>query len=1526
MACAVEIQGRVNPEQLAEALRQVVAEAPGLHTRIRPAETGPGRLAVSTDDWRPVLVDVSPEPDPEAATQAWIARRQRQPFDPAKGPLVDVALIRLSGRRWTVYLGYHHLVLDPAGADLVVRRCARVYAALAAGEPVSGSPFGAENDPVELPGTPAVDWLADPPRAVALADGADVPGAEGTGRSALDRPPADAGSPGLLTAVLAAYVARMRDVDDVLVGVALGGRNTPFDKLVPATMERTAPVPLRLSGTVTWAETIAEATTRIQELRLHRDTRWAEVWRAATGRDGGMYTVPAVKLRQVGGPLLLGDCHALVRHLRTAATDDIALCGQIGTDGSLEFGVEASPWRVSGTVLDDHRDRLAALLADALAHPDRPVLDAPLLTARDRDRTRRWQGRTVEVPEVTVPELFARQVAADPDAIAVEQGDVELTYGELDARAARLAGALGERGVAPGARLGVLQRRSIDLVVTLLAIARAGAVAVPLDRRSPVARLRAMLSGVGATLLLVDESTAGHEVTGDQDVLVVTGDRPERPATVATGAHDPGAPLYVMHTSGSTGRPKGVVATHRNVVAFALDSAWRAPAHRAVLFHSSHAFDAATYEMWMPLLTGGRVVVAEADLDAVSLRGLAGGGRITAMFLTTGLFNALAEGDPGCFAGLREVWTGGNVTSPQAVARVARACPDLVLHNVYGPTEATTFATFHRVAHARPDAALPIGAPMDNTLVHVLDRRLRPLPPGATGTLHVGGAGVAAGYDGQPELTRERFLPDPSGGPGSVMYDTGDLARWDENGELTFHGRADDQVKIHGFRIEPGEIEAVLATHPSVSQAVVLAQVFADAGGRIEGFVVPADPGGPPEERSLREYLAQRLADYMVPERITVISEVPLTPNGKIDHARLASRALPLPATAPSDTERVLAQLWADLLDVTDVPRDGSFWKLGGHSLLGVKLIQRIRRRFDVELRLRDLFGNPRLADLAGVVDAALGARERPAERERVELAASSFQQRIWLAQQLSTEPALYHVPLVWRLNGRLDPGRLAAAAALVVARHEVLHTTFVSRDGALRQVIGAPWAPEVRHEHAEDDATLAGLLRDEAERPFDLTAGPLLRLGIVGTPSGDVLTLTVHHIVFDVTSAGILLAELDHHYRDGHADLPPATGYRALLQAQPVVDDTALRRRVETLRGAPHRLAVPPPEVARPHRVVPFALPDHLVPRLRAVQEENGMSWFMVASAALAGVLHRWTGDTDVTFGFPTDLRADDLAGVVGPCLNMVVVRSRCDQATTVADLLAATRDGVLEAIDDRHVPFESVVDALNPPREAGAVPYLDVAVGPEVRAATPPVLGGHPLTPMATAPASTVGKFTVILSLTSDGDRLTGLVSYRGDRVAAPVGDRLPDLLVTMLEVLLTDRDRRVATVELDLPAPGGPARRAPETVASAPNDTGDLETRVAAIWSSVLAVERVGSLDNFFDLGGNSLKLVALHARLCNEFDLELPLQRLFENATVRGMAGFLADGRDREPVSVGARTEAGDRGAARRAHLRRAARGR
>jgi amino acid adenylation domain-containing protein len=595
---------------------------------------------------------------------------------------------------------------------------------------------------------------------------------------------------------------------------------------------------------------------------------------------------------------------------------------------------------------------------------------------QDLHRLRReWADSATPLPEMTLPGMFARQAAKTPDAIAVEAGEESVSYAELSARSDRLAHRLGEHGTVPGDNVAVLMRRSVNLVAAFLAVAKTGAAFVPLDPGEPRRRLRAVFSGSGCAVLMTDPAARRDDIT--EGIAVVDGTDDERAATpFADRTPSPEALLYIMHTSGSTGEPKGVAVTHRNVLALALDRVWRSGAHERVLFHSPHAFDASTYELWVPLLSGGRVVVASGDVDAVLLRKLSSTGRITALWLTAGLFGALAGADPQCLAGLREVWTGGDVVSRRAVERVAANCPGITVYNGYGPTETTTFATRYRIFPGPvtgPD--VPIGTPMDNTRIYLLDERFRLLPPGTTGQVFIAGDGVARGYVNRPGLTAQRFLPDPFGPPGSRMYATGDLARREGTGDLSFLGRTDDQVKIHGFRIEPSEIESVLAAHPEVSRAVVLIPGIADGSGRISALVVPAEPGGQPDLALLRAYLADRLPAYMIPAEITVRSELPLTKQGKVDRKLLAqsghlagpadARATQPAAPAPvpraevtrlGDIEGRVAELWTEVLGVEHLSPDDNFFDRGGNSLKLVALHARLCRTFGVNLPAQRLF------------------------------------------------------------------------------------------------------------------------------------------------------------------------------------------------------------------------------------------------------------------------------------------------------------------------------------------------------------------------------------------------------------------------------------------------------------------------------------------------------------------------------------------------------------------------------------------
>lgn len=628
--------------------------------------------------------------------------------------------------------------------------------------------------------------------------------------------------------------------------------------------------------------------------------------------------------------------------------------------------------------------RLTAVL-DALAEAaDQPVGDIDLLSAGERHNvTVGWQGREYERAPASIPQRIAANAARDPRAPAVVQNGTCLTYAELEARADALAGRLRAAGVGHEQMVAVVAERSAGLVVAMLATMKVGGVLAPIATSTPDARLRHILDQTQARVVLIDGAVS--PAYGARRVMHLD---EREPAPVAQWSGDqpvyPDQLAYVMFTSGSTGVPKGVCVTHRNVVDLADDRSWARQALSRFLFHSPHTFDASTLEIWLPLLRGGTVVVAPAaGASPAELRRLIRDERLTTVHLTSGLFDAVAAADPGCLAGLREVSFGGDTVSTDAVARVRRACPDVRLRHLYGPTEATVCATWHDVNEELAGGPLPIGVPLDNTRCYVLDERLRPVPPGVIGDLYLAGAGVARGYLRQPELTAQRFVPDRYGPAGSRMYRSGDLARWRGDGRLEFIGRDDDQVKIRGFRVEPGEVEAAIRGYPGLARVAVVAS-DAQAERSLIAYVIP-EPGATLDTEDVRRFAGRIVPGYMVPSHVIVLDELPLTAHQKLDR-----RALPAPSRPPTAVtgprtgpERLLADLFAETLAVAEVGVHDNFFELGGHSLLAIKLVSRIRDALGIDVSVDDLFRGPTVAELlvkagsTGRVDRLLPIRAR---------------------------------------------------------------------------------------------------------------------------------------------------------------------------------------------------------------------------------------------------------------------------------------------------------------------------------------------------------------------------------------------------------------------------------------------------------------------------------------------------------------------------------------------------------------------
>ncbi|MEA2604413.1 MAG: hypothetical protein QOF89_5405 [Acidobacteriota bacterium] len=1436
MITATRLRGDVDVAALEAALNGVIARHGSWRTTFPTVDGQPvQRVAPELRVPLPV-VDLSALSAEirEDAVLALADDDARRPFSLERGPLVRAILARLSPREHVCVMTVHHIVGDMLSFQIFWGELALRYSH-GAGSSLPNLPIQFADFAVwqrrwlhgevledelgwwreQLRGFPLVlDLPADHPRPPEpTGHGGRQPVLFEAARTEALR--ALARTEGatrfmVFTALTAALFHRLSGQERLILGTLNANRSRPEVVPLIGFFLTQLPLAIDLSGDPTFRELLARVRTVALGAFAHQHLPFGKLVEALQPeRDRSRMPVVQVLIQlldaQSGGAAALGD---LAIEGLDVASGGIAYDLTFGLfehadaiAGPLEYNADVFDAATVGRMAE----LLGALLDAAAADPGLRLSALPAFTAAARHQALvEWNDTAVPEAAEGLLDLLAGQAARTPGAPAFAGDGWTLSYAELEARSNQLARHLRRSGLGPEDVVALHLERTAEVPVALLGVLKAGAAYLPLDLSHPVERRAFMLEDAGAVAVLTQERLLDSlPETRARRILLDTGWK-----EIARESAGPLAPVagpdhraYILYTSGSTGFPKGV-DIHRG----GLDNFLRAMRRLLGLGPgevfpalATIAFDISQLELYLPLAGGGTVPILsrETAADGVLLARALESLPATLFQATPATWRMLVEAGWRGSPGLR-LFCGAEALSRDLADRLLPLGREL--WNLYGPTETTVWSTAWRVEAGGPIA---VGRPLAGVRIYLLDRGLSPVPLGATGELCIGGLGVGRGYLRRPELTAERFIPDPlSGEPGARLYRTGDLARLRPDGLLDLLGRIDHQVKLRGFRIELGEIEAALRRHPAISEAVVLLREDRPGDPRLTAYLGLA-PGA--EAQELRGYLSERLPDAMIPAAFVPLPALPRNANGKVDRKALAA-ILPEgavsggPRVSPrTPVEEVLAGLWGQVLGIPQRSGIGvhdDFFDLGGHSLLATQLVMRMRDALGVELPLRAIFRAPTVAAQAELVEKARGGEESPRARpirrasRDGDLPLSFAQERLWFLDQLTPGSPAYNVPVAFDVRGSLDVPALERAFAEVVRRHEVLRTSFPSRGAHPVQEIApaAGWTLTVE----DFSPDIADIATEEALRPFDLAAGPagkLLRTRLLRlSPEHHVLLLTVHHIAADLWGLGVLIREVAEIYAGAELpELPVQYADVAVWQREQISGEELARQLAfwrQELEGAPPALELPtdrprPPVVSFRGASLPVALSSGLL----ALGRSLGVTPFMAMTAALGVLFSRWTGQDDVVLGSPIANRPrPELEGLIGMFVNTLALRVRLSGIPTFQDLLARVRRTSLDAFEHQDLPFEKLVEELKPRRDLSRHPLFQAVLAfQNVRMGTVEI-PGLILEPLGVESATT--KFDLTFTLFEGEDGLAGQVEYATDLFDAATVERLLGHLHNLLE----------------------------------------------------------------------------------------------------------------------------------------------
>jgi amino acid adenylation domain-containing protein len=1391
MAEAIRLQGELNLAALEQTINEIRRRHEDVRTTVPASNGNPRQVIAPFQHLSLPLVDLTylPAADREGETARLASADAQRPFDLQAGPLLRATLLRLSAQDHVLLFSMQHIITDAWSSGILAREVTALYDAFATGTAsrlpelaiqygdfavwqrqwLSGETLARQLDywTSRLQDAPALLALpTDFPRPkVQLAEGAFCTHVLDAELSAELRSLAQQSGATLYMTMMAAFHAllhRYSQQTTILTGTPVANRTRVETESLIGFFVNTLVLRSDFDDDPSFATHLARLRKHaleayahqdlpfemvVDKLQLSRDLSYNPLFQVMFSWEEGAWNQLALTGLDIGTVGVENQTSLFDLTLRVSDLED----GQLRC--SMQYNTGLFTEATIKRLLESYELLLQAVVRD----PRQRVSRLPLLNRAERQRLlREWNDTAVPYePGMTLPQLFEQQVARDPAGVAVLYRGTAITYAELNERANRVARYLRKLGVGADARVGLLVDRGLEMVVGLLGIVKAGAAYVPLDPGYPLARLEYMLTDAAVTVLLTErrQQQLATRVADSVDTLLYL-DEPwaesESGANLEESVVDPENLAYIIYTSGSTGQPKGVMNTHRGICNLLLwqQDTYELTVDDRLLHKTSFSFDISVWELFWPLTTGARLVMAEpgGQQNPAYLRQVIKDEQITIIHFVPAMLQVfLAEPGLEECTSLQKVLCGGEAFNYELQERCFTKL-NVELYNRYGPTEAAVAVAHWKCERNSKRKTVPIGKPIANVQIYLLDKNYEPVPIGVAGELHIGGVGVARGYYEKPALTAEKFVPDLfSNAPGARLYKTGDLGRYLPDGNIEFLGRVDQQVKLRGFRIEPGEIEVVLQQHASVKEAVVVMQEIRNREQRLVTYV-QLRAGAQRGMNELRSYLKDRLPEYMVPGTFVEVAEFALTPNGKINRSALPE----VQETAPIDdyeaprtqTEDLLAGLWASVLQVSRVGVNDNFFELGGHSLLAIQLISRIRETFGRDVSVRHLFEQPTPALFAQVIDDVLRETKHPSlptvasvSRE-LDLPLSLAQRRLWLLHQLEANGNLYNLPGGLRFRGQLNIPAIEQALAEVFRRHEALRTTFVTRNGQPRQVI-ADATPDLLSivdltalPETERIAVVQKLGVEEARRPFDLGRDSLLRVCLFRLSDEDHVGLfTMHHIVSDAWSMDLLLHELTTLYlafsRGETSPLPElkiqypdyAVWQQTYLAGETLREQLDYWKR--QLAGAPALLNLPvdrrrPPAPSYRGAQEVLLLPAEMLAALNEFCRHENVTLFMTLLASFKLLLSWYAEQDDIVVGAPIAGRDQiETEPLVGFFVNTLVLRTKFNGNPEFREILRRVRETSLGAYAHQHVPFEMLVETLAPERSNAHSPLFQVVVG---------------------------------------------------------------------------------------------------------------------------------------------------------------------------------------------------------------------